>query len=300
MKISAAALVSLLLSASPLVAQQVFVSSTGSDSNNCFTFTTPCRTFAGALSQVSAGGEVIAIGSGEFGIATINKAVTIEAAPGVFASIEALSGLALSISAGASDKVILRNLVFEGASSNGVAFSQGRSLEIENCVFNGFSAGILHQAASSTLTLRHSTIRNSATSGLSVAVPSGTTTVTVSDCAFEQNATAISTSKNAAVSVTDSTFTSNTIAISAQPFTSGSLVEMSVTRCLLNGNVLVGVQSAPSSGANATVRISDSTVTNSGTGLRQVGVGVIESLGNNVVRGNSTDKFGTVTVVLPD
>ena len=61
---------------------QVWVSGSGSDANPC-TRALPCATFAAALSQVSAGGEIDCLDAADFGAATITKAVTIncKAAP---------------------------------------------------------------------------------------------------------------------------------------------------------------------------------------------------------------------------
>ena len=56
---------------------QTFVSATlGSDSNPC-TRMSPCLTFAAALAQTSAGGEIDVVDPGDFGPVTITKAITI-------------------------------------------------------------------------------------------------------------------------------------------------------------------------------------------------------------------------------
>src|SRR6266568_3110447 len=65
------------------------VSVTGNGANPC----TPGferRTFTRALAVTNAGGEIVAITSGGYGAVTINKAVSIIAAPGIVGSLQAL------------------------------------------------------------------------------------------------------------------------------------------------------------------------------------------------------------------
>ncbi len=66
------------LSSTPAQAQffNTFVSGAGSDSNPC-TRTQPCLTFAGALAQTNAGGEIDVLDPGGYDPVTINKAISI-------------------------------------------------------------------------------------------------------------------------------------------------------------------------------------------------------------------------------
>lgn len=83
-------LVPLLMISSVTRAQsnRVFVAAkTGNDSSSCNDVNTPCRTFAGAVTQVSAGGEAIALESGGYGPVTITKAVNVNAPAGIVAFI---------------------------------------------------------------------------------------------------------------------------------------------------------------------------------------------------------------------
>ena len=67
-------------------AQRAFVSTTGNDANPC-SLVAPCRSFQAAINTVTAGGEVIAVDSGGYGSFTVDKSVTVSAAPGVHAGI---------------------------------------------------------------------------------------------------------------------------------------------------------------------------------------------------------------------
>src|SRR6516225_5596824 len=119
---------------------RVFVASYGNDANPC-TFGSPCKTFQAAVNAVDAGGEVTAIDSAGFGPINITKAVTITSPDGVEAGIVATAGgNAISISAGASDAVVLRGLTVDGAgvAFNGIVFISGGSLTVINCTLQNF------------------------------------------------------------------------------------------------------------------------------------------------------------------
>ena len=119
---------------------RVFVASYGDDANPC-TFGSPCKTFQHAHDAVDAGGEVTAIDSAGFGPITINKAVTITSPDGVEAGIVAAAGgNAITITAAASDDIVLRGLTVDGAgvAFNGIVFISGGSLTVINCTLQNF------------------------------------------------------------------------------------------------------------------------------------------------------------------
>src|SRR5215468_6245463 len=95
--------------AAPAQAQsRVFVAAQGSDSNPC-TFAQPCRTFQRAHNAVAAGGEIDVLDPAGYGTVTIGKAISIQGHG--FAGISAPAGpFAITISAGASDRINLRGL----------------------------------------------------------------------------------------------------------------------------------------------------------------------------------------------
>src|SRR5207247_1665124 len=68
-----------------LTPARVFVSTAGNDLNDCSNVNTPCRTFTGAINQVSSGGEVIVLRTGSYGGFSINKAIKINAPTGAVA-----------------------------------------------------------------------------------------------------------------------------------------------------------------------------------------------------------------------
>ena len=123
-----------------------FVSGGGSDVGTCER-TAPCRTFGYAITQTNAGGEIVALDSSGYGPVTITKSISLIAPRGVHAGISPSSGNAITIAAGTGDQVVLRNLHLNGANGafDGIHYTSGRSLTVEDCVIAGFSdAGIVH------------------------------------------------------------------------------------------------------------------------------------------------------------
>ncbi|HWS87087.1 MAG TPA: hypothetical protein VN282_09000 [Pyrinomonadaceae bacterium] len=133
-------------------ATRTWVSGVGDDVNPC-SRTAPCKTFAGAISKTAAGGEIDALDPGGFGAVTITKNITLDGGKGSgWASILAsgTNGVNINDSATASPNTIsvtLRNISINGAGTtlglNGINFTSGRRLNVENCqIFNFSNAGI--------------------------------------------------------------------------------------------------------------------------------------------------------------
>jgi|GEM_PF-1744879 len=143
-------------SATQAVSFRTHVSLTGSDANtvsNC-SRSSPCRNFSAAYGVTSPGGEIIALDSAGFGGLTITTSVTIMALPGqvaLTAVLPATSGI--TVNAGASNVVILRNLQFSGSgAANTVGVTHlGGKLVIENCNFTELTLGVLVQGAKADL-----------------------------------------------------------------------------------------------------------------------------------------------------
>jgi hypothetical protein len=123
-------------------ATRTWVSGVGDDVNPC-SRTAPCKTFAGAISKTAAGGEIDCLDPGGFGAVTITKAMTIDC--GTFpGGILNAGGNGVVVNAGASDKVVLRNLVIQGTTGvtqgiNGIRFLAGLELHLDRVVVQGQS-----------------------------------------------------------------------------------------------------------------------------------------------------------------
>jgi hypothetical protein len=127
-------------------AQRTFVRSDGVDNASC-SIALPCRQFTAAVTATSANGEVIVLDSAGYGVITIAKSVAIIAPPGVYAGVSVLSGDGITVSAGASDKIVLRGLTINGQGGNvGIRIISGREIHVEDCaVANLLQQGIVVQ-----------------------------------------------------------------------------------------------------------------------------------------------------------
>jgi len=135
---------------------RTFVSAVGDDSNPC-TQTFPCLTFAGALAQTSAGGEINCHDAADYGPVTISFAVTISCEAGT-AGIGAAGIVAISVNAASTDDVTLRGLDINGLGTGdaGINIVSARTVHIEDCAIRGFrlsgaSAGIVTTVTASTM-----------------------------------------------------------------------------------------------------------------------------------------------------
>jgi len=145
-------------SAAQAQATRTWVSGVGDDANPC-SRTAPCKTFAGAISKTAAGGEIDALDPGGYGAVTITKAITIDGGGGQVASVLVSGTNGIVVAAGPTDVVTLRNLRLDGIRGtgtgglNGVRYSSGAALHVENCNIFGFTGDGINVATSATGTL---------------------------------------------------------------------------------------------------------------------------------------------------
>jgi hypothetical protein len=93
-------------------ATRTWISGVGDDVNPC-SRTAPCKTFAGAISKTAAGGEIDVLDPGGFGAVTITKSIVLDGG-GQVASILVSGTNGITVNAGASDVVTVRNLSING------------------------------------------------------------------------------------------------------------------------------------------------------------------------------------------
>jgi hypothetical protein len=183
-----AGLLGLGLNAAPAQADQArsFVSGLGSDTNapDC-TRAAPCRTFQTAHDHTLANGEIAVLDAGSYGAVTINKNISI-INDGVGEAGALVSGGAngITIAAGATDAVTLRGLTIKGigfGGGNGIVFTSGLSLTLENCVIRNMTGALpLGQGlqflpgATSALAISNSTFTDNLNGGIVIFPPSGT------------------------------------------------------------------------------------------------------------------------------
>jgi hypothetical protein len=267
---------------------RTWVSGVGDDLNPC-SRTAPCKTFAGAISKTAANGEIDALDPGGFGTVTISKSITIDGTNGAgFGSILAsgLNGVIINDSAQASPNsilVILRNLSINGAGTglDGIKFTSGRRLTVENCTIFGFTSdGIEINPTTGTnfnVTINNTgSFRNSV--GVRQAVSSGTLNANYDRLNSSENTSDGFQATGGTANISRSVFDSN--AGSGVTATGGAVVNATDNIVTANNN---GFNCAsPSS-----LRLNNNSVYRNTTGIN--GNGTIQSFNNNEVIGNGTD-----------
>jgi len=300
----AGALLALGLSAAPAhAANRTWVSGMGTDSGAC-TRAAPCKTFAFALTQTPARGEIDVLDPAGYGPVTITKAISIVNDGVGTAGINVGSGNAITIDAGASDNVHLRGLTIEGLGSGsiGIRFDTGGNLAIENCVIGNFvTAGIIIvPSTSSSFSVSNTIASNNLASGiLVVPIVSAVVTGVLSDVTANNNLNGIfvngrpTTGASLNVTIVDSVASNNhsfgVVAASA----SGNAATAVTLRNVVAGNNGTGL----GAGQNAILRVADSVVTGNNTGVNTHGGGILNSYGDNDIDGNTTDNAGALTVI---
>ena len=124
--------------------QHTFVSSNGSDLNNC-SLAAPCRHLQAALVQTLAGGEIAILDTAGYNNATtvtITKSISIVNPGGYEAEIAPPSGgIGIVINAGPGDVVTLRGLTIDGGGvgQTGIQLNTGASLIVDNCIIRNLN-----------------------------------------------------------------------------------------------------------------------------------------------------------------
>ncbi len=278
---------------------RTWVSVNGLDANDC-SHATPCRTFGGALGKTSAGGEIDVLDTGDFGSVTLNKSISL-IAPGVLGGVQAGSGTAITVNAGANDKIVVRGLTIDGLGTglNGISFVAGGFLYVENCTINNFSQfGIdfAPTSGSGKLFLTDSVLRNNGVgaSGCGLHLIASTTPgfiASVDGLRSENNVCGIKAETQGVITVRNSLAANNSFSgfSAVTPSGSGS-VHMLIENSVSTHN---GTNGVVSSGL-ATVVISNVVVTDNLNGLNPLGS--ILSFGNNKIQGNTTDGAPSLTI----
>ena len=195
----------------------------------------------------------------------------------------------------------MNGVVFGDA--NGIAFTGGGTLVVENSVIAGFGlggsgAGIRQLAPGSNLIVNNCELRNN-TAGVWNDTGSDTNSdAVVENSRFESNADGFDANDGAAnVSIRNSVFTNNGNAMDAFSSLQTRLVLIVVDTCTMAHNS-TGTAAGTSGAGSATIRVTNSTIYHNGTGMFRQGSGAIESYGNNRVLANSNSSTFSGTVSL--
>src|SRR5450755_4538801 len=183
-----------LFAAAPAHAQatRTWVSGVGDDVNPC-SRTAPCKTFAGAISKTAAGGEINCLDPGGFGAVTITKSLTIDGG-GFLSGILVNVGSGIIVNAAATDKVILRNIQFDGlgAAAIGINVLSAQQVVVDNVMIFGFTTAIsvAPPANPAIVFVERARIFENGT-GISANATNAAVTVRLSDSSIQQNTTGL-------------------------------------------------------------------------------------------------------------
>jgi hypothetical protein len=326
-KFSACLLAATVVYVAPAYAQatRTWVSGVGDDVNPC-SRTAPCKTFAGAISKTSAGGEINCLDPGGFGALTITKSITIDCAGTIGSTLaSAVNGFNVNDSASGfpnTIRVILRNLSINGAQSaaqnaqgnpgtglTGINFTSGASLIVENVIIQNFNAGSavginFRPAGTARLTVLNSVIANNgtgATGGGIVVQPtgaSGNARVSLRNVLVAGNANNAmridstgNTGTGIVVEVDGSEFSGSTTGISLITPGGTATAQLNLFNSTIANNASFGINA---NGPTVTARVGNTTITNSGTAVNITNSATVNTFGNNYVIGNSFN--GTFTL----
>ena len=310
----AALATSALLGGAPAGAvSRVWVSHLGSDGNPC-TAASPCATFQHAHNVVAAAGEISVLDPGDYGLVTITKAVSITNDGAGEAGILNTGSLAaaVTVNAAGGDVVSLRGLVLEGAGTGGfgiVANSVG-GLHVQNCVVRNFegplSIGIVMIAntGASKLFVSDSLVYNNGsapnTGGIFVQAQGGSINALLNRVQMEDNVLGLKVSSTSAgsnvhLTLRDSTLVGNAGDGVLAAVSGGSGAFVFVERTTAVNNAGSGLHA---DGAHAVILLSDSSVTNNGSGVSTTNGGQLISYVNNG-NNNNVGPEGTATGTNP-
>jgi hypothetical protein len=307
------------LATAPAQAQfaRTFVSSLGNDANDC-NRTTPCRTFQAAHDKTLAAGEITVLDPGGYGAVTITKAINI-INDGVGEAGTLVSGglNGVTIAAGATDAVSLRGLSIKGigfGGGNGIVFNSGGTLTVENCAIRtldngnlganiGFGIRFLPNG-SSHLAVFNTIVADNSNSGVFIQpTGSGSVRATLSRVQIvDSNPGFLVSGGNAGSTATINAVVEDSIAVNNSDglsvATSAPQASVMVSRSVVahNNRTVVGGSGLLVNGANAILRIGESTLTGNGSSWAVVS-GVLQSYGDNNINGNGDGDPAIPTVI---
>ncbi|MBV9633627.1 MAG: hypothetical protein JOZ40_03275 [Methylobacteriaceae bacterium] len=318
------AMLALALSLAAANAQNArsWVAGNGNDAGPC-TKAQPCATFARALSQTNAGGEINCVDRGEFsgGVGlTIAKSITIDcnSAQGRF-SPASPQPVAILVSAASTDVVVLRGLDIDGngISALGIDLTGGAALHIEKCVIRNFAAGglpagilfspLTNSVAELLISDTRVTDNGTGTPGgagilVRPAIASGVTKAILTRVEVRNNFFGIKADGTQAIggvinlTVRDSVSTGNAAnGIVGTGSANGAAIVMMIDRSTSSHNVAgFGVIA---DGPKTTIRLGGSSIAGNINGVGASNGGVLQSYGTNEISGNSNDGLAALTPI---
>ncbi len=270
-------------------ASRTWVSGVGDDANPC-SRTAPCKTWAGAISKTAACGEIDALDPGGFGAVTITKSITLDGT-GTMASILASLVTGITVNAAATDVVTIRGISINGFCNGLRAMNilQAKTVNVEDCVMFRFAGpGILvNESSDINLNVRNTVIRDNTGSGLDLNTSSGLVKASLSNVSLIGNNHGLQAKNNTRIIANNCVFSNNTTNGVFADSTSG-VATIRVWNSLISTNG-TGVRAGNTGGPSGVEIGQCQIVNNTGNGVLIGSGGVVETFGNNSIRGNATD-----------
>jgi hypothetical protein len=272
-------------------ATRTWVSGVGDDLNPC-SRTAPCKTFAGAIAKTAACGEISVLDPGGFGAVTITKSITING-EGTLAGITAALTNGIIVNAGASDNIYLKNLDINGACTgiNGIRYLAGNSVILEKIrIYNFTNFGVdVNKTAGGFLSATSTYISNCVQGGIVATTTAGTVRADIDNSKAFGCTNGFKAGNNAQLTIKSST--------ASGCGNAGFLADLSTAVMNLDSCVATHNASGVKATNAGTVRVGACTIANNITkGLDKVSTvpnGVIESYGENYIRGNPASDLPT-------
>ncbi len=292
----------LLISASPVLAQQVFwVSATGDDANTC-QLAQPCATFQGAINRGGAV-QINCLTSGNYGAFTLTSSMVIDCGTGNTGTVfnDGSGNFAITINTSSPVNIVLRHLNVNG---NGTAaegiftanFASG-SLTVEDCTVQAFTGGGIFfapQSGRGLLQVSNTQVINNGGNGIVVQPSSGKiASVTLNGVEMLGNSDGLvltglgviaGTMRN---SIVGESGNNGVLGSATQVFF--TVEELSIVDNLANGIL--------TNSAGSSVKVGASTIGGNGTAVL-ASSGSIVSFGNNQISDNGSDGNFTSTKAL--
>jgi len=301
-RLSTLFILSLLLLAGTTLAQssQTWVSGDGDDTDPC-SYTSPCRTFSGAITKTATGGIISVQDPGPYAGLTITKSITIDGG-GTYASVlhtGGSNGIIINLTSNDTfgNTVVLRGLSFGSdlaATGVRVVGTVATELHIADCDFTQESTAISMQpgAAGSSLSMSNVDISRGGSRGIYIDPPTSGTPfeLTLDRVRVSQTANALEIDANTVGTISDSLFTASAEGVHID----GTTVHVNLVRTVLSENSVYGLRHMISGIATL---IDECSIFGNGTGISNTGGTVLgffdNSIANNVqdVSGNAVQSL---------
>jgi hypothetical protein len=283
--LTAAAVASALFAISaPAHAQtRTWVAGVGDDMNPC-SRTSPCKTFAGAISKTSPNGIINCIDNGAYGAVTITKSITIDCHEALATMLTGEGGTGIIINVGSGDPkdtlrtVRLRNIDISGSGigNAGISILSAAAVILEDMSITGMvKQGIVDSRSEggTLLAVKNSIVANNAGAGIA-ATATQTNNVMLDNVHSIKNAFGVAVAKGNSTAINRSVLSGNSTAGVEADSGAGVIVDSTVVNFNATGVVNGG----------GTVALTNTDVTSNATGI----TGATTSFGNNRIFANTS------------